>query len=185
MSESDDEPAREAPRRRGRHAAPAPSPAAAEGTWRARARAALAPLLAAVEPRLSAAGAWLLERRLHVFIISAAVAVIALLGGTVALLQLSAPQPEDEATTVLRTSRPTSSDPAAPNTLGPILPSPGPSTPGTPVRTTTPTPAPGDDAQPPVDEEDPVVGPTPEPTKEPGRDTAPGQTKKPDPPDGG
>ncbi|WP_173922862.1 hypothetical protein, partial [Agromyces sp. Marseille-P2726] len=108
---SDDDGSRH--RSRGRRAAPSPSPSSGL-------RASLAPAIAVVEPRVAAAGAWLHERRLHVFIISAAVASFLLIGGTVVLLQLSAPpQHHDDAAPAVSTSRPTSTEPAYPGTLAP------------------------------------------------------------------
>jgi hypothetical protein len=173
MSDEGRDDARRRPR--GRRAAPSPSPSSGV-------RATLAPVLAVVEPRVAAAGAWLYERRLHVFIISATVATLVLIGGSVALLQLSAPaQHHDDAAPAVNTSRPTSSEPASPSTLPPILPSPAPPSPLPPLPATGPDeesePAPADD---PPSDSDPGTEPESEsePTKRPGRDTAPGQLKK-------
>lgn len=170
-----DEPMR---RPRGRHAI-RPEPLAGEG-WRAKLAAAAAPVVASVEPRVAAAAAWLFERRLHVLIISATVATIAMIGGTVALISFSgAARPADEASNVVGTSRPTSTDPADRNTYSPILPSPGP-TPSAAPKTPTPTPSPGDDTDVPTAT---PVEPTPTPTPDTnGRPDPPGHTKKPDKP---
>ena len=169
-------------RRRGRHAAPAAAGdatgrAAVLGAWFARAAAE-------VEPRRAAAAAWLSKRRLPVFIAAATVATLALLGGTVAVLQLTrAPQQTDDAAPAVSTVRPTSSDGTYPNTFAPILPTPGTPTPLPPLH--EPADPEGPDATP--TDAVPVPEPEPQPTTEPdgnGRDTAPGQTKKPDKPGG-
>jgi hypothetical protein len=169
-------------RRRGRHAAPAAATPAA-GSLTAL-RDGLARTAAAIQPGLTAARGWLSKRRLPVFVVAATVATLALLGGTVAVLQATAPpQPADDAAPAVSTVRPSSSDRETPDTFAPILPSPAPPTPLAPLAT---TPAPEDaDAPPPGDE--PVPEPTTEPTDEgtgTGRDTAPGQTKKPEQPGG-
>jgi hypothetical protein len=171
-------------RPRGRHAQPKARAATLAG-WRARIVAAVAPLTAWAEPRISSAGAWLYERRLHVLIVSATVATIGMLGGAVALISFAgAPQPGDEASTVVDETRPSSTDPASPNTYAPILPSPGP-TPSIKPGTPTPTPTPLPDEVP----DDPTATmpaePTTEPTADPdGRPDPPGQTNKPDKPKG-
>ena len=127
---SDEQQADEPMRRpRGRHRGlPAAAAAAPAGDgWRARLTAAMAPVVASVEPRAAAAAEWLFERRLHVLIVAATVATIAMIGGAVALISFAgAPGPADEAATVVETPRPTSDDPASGNTFAPILPSPGP-----------------------------------------------------------
>ena len=179
-------------RRRGRHAAPAVGVASSVGGLRGRVAALVGPLIAAVEPRLAAAGAWVFERRVHVLVVAASVAAVAMIGGAMALISVSgAPQPGDEAATVVEAPRPTSSDPGAPSTFPPILPTPGPaSDPSSPPPPETGTGDPVADA--PAD-------PTTEPTTEPGdpedepdepgdehpRDTAPGATNRPDKPDKG
>jgi len=173
--EQSDEPMR---RTRGRHARPAATPAG-EG-WRARVASALAPVVASAEPRIAVAAEWLFERRVHVLIVSATVATIAMLGGAVALISFAgAPQQADGATSVVETTRPTSTDPGDRNTYAPILPSPGP----TPtLKPGTPTPSPTDD---PDADADPTATEAPvEPTAEPtpdtnGRPDPPGHTKKP------
>jgi hypothetical protein len=176
MTAMSDDDADAAPRRpRGRRAAPPAGPTSGL-------RATLAPALAVVEPRIAAAGAWLYERRLHVFIVAATVATLVLIGGTVVLLQLSAPPPHGEdAAPAVSTSRPTSTEPAYPGTLAPILPSPAPPSPLPPLPGTGPgadsDPDPGD-GPPPPDAGEPEAEPEPEPTPKPGRDTAPGQIKK-------
>ena len=122
---SDEQQADEPMRRpRGRHRGlPAAAPAPAADGWRARLAAAAAPVVASVEPRLAVAAEWLFERRLHVLIVAASVATIAMIGGAVALISFAgAPQPADEAANVVETPRPTSTDPASPNTYAPILP---------------------------------------------------------------
>ena len=82
-----DEPMR---RPRGRHRGlPAPAPAPAADGWRARLAAAAAPVVASVEPRLAVAAEWLFERRLHVLIVAASVATIAMIGGAVALISFA------------------------------------------------------------------------------------------------
>jgi hypothetical protein len=166
-------------RPRGRHAEPKARTAIAGG-WRAGLAAAAAPLVAWAEPRVSTVGAWLFERRLHVLIVAATVATVAMLGGAVALISFAgAPHPGDEAADVVGTSRPTSTDPASPRSYAPILPSPGPPP---SISPTNPTPSPSDEpADPAADEpEDPTTEPTP--TEEPRRDTAPGATNRPDKP---
>jgi hypothetical protein len=176
--EQPDEPMR---RPRGRHAAS--KPGTVPGTaWRARLAAAAAPVVASVEPRISAAGAWLFERRMHVLIVSATVATIAMIGGAVALISLTgAPRPAGEAATVIDSPRPTSTDPDSPSTYAPILPSPGPPS-ASPGPTPSPDDEPGDAAT------DAPVEPTAEPTAEPTpteeerRDTAPGATNRPEKP---
>lgn len=180
-------------RRRGRHAAPAAGVASSAGGLRGRLVALLGPLIAAAEPRLAAAGAWLFERRVHVLVIAASMAAVAMIGGAMALISVSgAPQPGDEAATVVDAPRPTSSDPGDPSTFPPILPTPGseptpyPSSPpppetGTgepvadapPAPTAEPTPGPGDPEDEPEGEPDDGEHP---------RDTAPGATNRPDKP---
>lgn len=164
-------------RPRGRHAVSKPRAAAGAG-WRARLAAAVAPLVASVEPRITAAGAWLFERRLHVLIIAATVATVALLGGAVTLISIAgAPRPAGDAALV-DSPRPTSTDPASPNSYAPILPSPGPP----PTISPSPTPSPGD--EPGDSATDAPTQPTtePTPTDEPRRETAPGATNRPDKP---
>ena len=181
MSEHD-APAGESGRRRGRHAAPA------DATPAARRLTVLGDRLvrsaALLEPRLAIIRAWVSKRRLPVFVVAATFATLAMLGGTIAVLQSTAPpQQADDAAPAVSTVRPTSTEREEPSTFGPILPSPGSPTPLPPLAT---TPPPADtDPLPPSDE------PSPEPTPEPteggtgtGRDTAPGQTKKPQPPGG-
>jgi hypothetical protein len=148
--------------------------------WRARLAAGAALVVASIEPRISAAGAWLFERRMHVLIVTATVATIAMIGGAVALISFTgAQQPDNEVATVLDTGRPTSTDPGAPTSYAPILPSPGPP----PSISPTDTPPPPDDE--PVD---PVTGAPVEPPSEPATaeppppDTAPGATNRPDKP---
>ena len=187
---SDEQQADEPMRRpRGRHRGlPAAAAAAPAGDgWRARLTAAMAPVVASVEPRAAAAAEWLFERRLHVLIVAATVATIAMIGGAVALISFAgAPGPADEAATVVETPRPTSDDPGSGNTFAPILPSPGPrSSPATPSPG-TPTPSPDDPAI--TDPNDPTTDPTTDPTEPPAtedpddRPVPPGQTNKPDKP---
>ena len=183
-AEQQEEPEQPVRRPHGRHA----QPKAGSGTiagWRARIVAAVAPFMAWAEPRISSTGAWLYERRLHVLIVSATVATVAMLGGAVALISFAgAPQPVDDASTVVDATRPSSTDPASPNTYAPILPSPGP-TPSIKPGTPTPTPMPSPDEVP----DDPTATtpaePTTVPTDDPnGRPDPPGQTNKPDKPKG-
>jgi hypothetical protein len=181
---SDEQQADEPMRRpRGRHrGVPAGAAAPAGDGWRARLAAAAAPVVASVEPRIAVAAEWLFERRLHVLIVAASVATIAMIGGAVALISFTgAPQPADEASTVVETPRPTSTDPASPNSYAPILPSPGPTSTIKPTTPATPTPSP-DDAVAPADE--PPVEPTTEPIPEEpaGRPDPPGHSNKPDKP---
>ncbi len=169
-------------RPRGRHAVP--TTPSGEG-WRARVASVVSPVAASVEPRIQAAAEWLFERRLHVLIISATVATIAMIGGAVAFISLTGgPRPGDEASSVVDAPRPTSTDRADPDTFGPILPSsrpPSPFGPSTPKA--TPTPSPDDEGGDPEADEPPVEPTTePTPTDPAGRDTAPGQTKRPDKP---
>ena len=154
--------------------------------WRARLAAATAPVVASVEPRAAAAAEWLFERRLHVLIVAASVATIAMIGGAVALISFAgAPGPADEAATVVETPRPTSDDPGSANTYAPILPSPGPgSSPATPAPA-TPAPVPEEDPDVPVveDPDEPTTDPIEPPqTEEPDRPVPPGQSNKPDKP---
>ena len=170
-------------RRRGRHAAPPAGAAASVVGLRAKFASLLAPVLIVVEPRIAAAAAWLFERRLHVLIVAASVATVAMLGGAVALISFagSARPPADGAASIVDTTQPTSTDPASPNTYAPILPSPGPPSSISPTRHPTP---PADD---PVDPAtDPPADPTvePPPTEEPGGATPPGATNRPDKPRG-
>ncbi|GAA1825735.1 hypothetical protein [Agromyces salentinus] len=178
------------PRRRGRHVAP---PAADVRPFRvAAARASLARTAAAtmtaLRPRLMAATAWLRAQRLRVLVIATGIAVLALLGGTIALLQpAGTPQRPDDAAPAVGPSRPTSDDPAAPSTVAPgTTPTPSPldePPPADPVedRPTDPVNEPEESPEP-ATEPEPTA--TPEPTSGTGRDTAPGQTKKPEKPAG-
>ncbi|RZS68600.1 hypothetical protein EV187_1031 [Agromyces ramosus] len=181
---SDEQQAEEPMRRpRGRHRGRPAVVAPAGDGWRARLAAAAAPVVASVEPRIAVAAEWLFERRLHVLIVAASVATIAMIGGAVALISFAgAPQPEDEAATVVETPRPTSTDPASPNTYAPILPSPGPTPSVKPTAPATPAPSPDGDPDAPATE--PPAEPTTEPvTEEPaGRPDPPGHTNKPDKP---
>lgn len=170
--EQPDEPMR---RPRGRHAVPKAGAVAANG-WRAR----LAAVAASVEPRISAAGAWLFERRLHVLVVAATVATVAMIGGAVALISFTGTQqPGDGGSTVVNTDRPTSTAPGTPSSYAPILPSPGPPP---SISPTSPTPSPEDE---PVD---PVTGAPLEPPAEPAETepappaNPPGETKRPDKP---
>jgi len=170
----------EPPRRpRGRHAAPR-GPVASDG-WRTRLVAATTPLLAALEPRLSAAGAWLLERRLHVLIVASTLATVAMIGGAMALISSVGPGRDGEAAELGDSPRPTSTDPGSPNSYAPILPSPGPIR--TPSPTATPTPDDGTTdpgtvvPDEPVDPADPVVEPPADTGN--GRPDPPGHTNKP------
>lgn len=170
-----DEPMR---RPRGRHAVSKPRAVPGAG-WRARIAAALAPVVASVEPRITAAGAWLFERRLHVLIIASTVATVALLGGAVTLISIAgAPRPEGEAATLVDSPRPTSTDPASPRSYAPILPSPGPPPSISPSPTPSPDGEPGDTAT------DAPTDPTsePTPTDDSRRETAPGATNRPEKP---
>ena len=194
---ADDERAGDGTRRqRGRHAAPTVG-ASTGDRLRSRFEAALVPVIAAARPRVAAARPrvaaareWLSARRLPVFIGAATVATIALLGGTISLLQVTGPAQSQEGgdgpAAVVDTSRPTSTEPASPASRAPILPTPVPASPLPPLppeppQTSAPEPV-DDPALPPPDEGEPVVEPEPEPSTKPGRDTAPGQTKKPDRP---
>lgn len=180
--EQPDEPMR---RPRGRHARK-PAPVAGDG-WRAKIAALAAPVVASIEPRVSAAAAWLFERRLHVLVISATAATIIMIGGAVALISFAGGglQPDDEASNVLHAPRPTSTNTGDPGTYAPILPSPGPS-PSHPPTAPTPTPSPDGGADEPVGDDpvDPTTEPAPEPDETRGNPNAPGQTKKPDKPGG-
>jgi len=103
----------------------------------------------------------------------------------VALISLTkAPQPGDEASTVVDATRPSSTDPASPNTYAPILPSPGPTPspkPGTPTPTPTPSPDEVPDDPTATTPAEPTIVPTDDPN---GRPDPPGQTNKPDKPKG-
>jgi hypothetical protein len=172
-----DEPMR---RPRGRHAVPKAGAVAGDG-WRARLAAVAAPVVASVEPRISAAAAWLFERRLHVLIFTVSVATVAMIGGAVALISFAgAQQPGDGAATVVGTDRPTSTDRGVPSSYAPILPSPGP--PPSIGPTSTPAPPPEDESVDPVTGA-PVEPPTePQATEPPRSETAPGATNRPDKP---
>lgn len=169
-----DEPMR---RPRGRHAVSKAGTVAANG-WRAR----LTAVVASVEPRISAAGAWLFERRLHVLVFTASIVTVAMIGGAVALISFAgAPRPDSEVATVVDTDRPTSTDPAAPSSYAPILPSPGPPP---SISPTSPAPPTEDEPAAPVTDA-PVEPPAePEATEPPPPDTAPGATNRPDKPKG-
>jgi outer membrane biosynthesis protein TonB len=169
-------------RRSGRHAAPPAGVGASVVGLRARAVALLAPVLAVVEPRIAAAAAWLFERRLHVLIVAASVATVAMLGGAVALISfVGLPRPPADGTSsVVDTTRPSSTDPASPNTYSPILPSPGPPPSFGPTSPTQPAEDPADPATDTPD--DPTVEPAP--TEEPAPETPPGATNRPDKPRG-
>lgn len=174
--EQPDEPLRRA---RGRHAASKPGvvPGAA---WRARFAAAAAPVVASVEPRISAAGAWLFERRMHVLIVTATVATIAMIGGAVALISVTGdPRPAGEAATVIDAPRPTSTDPTAPSTFTPILPSPRPSHSAGP---TSPAPPPAGEPAAPVTNPPAEPSADPEDTEPPPSETKPRATNRPDKP---
>ncbi|MGI9824223.1 hypothetical protein [Agromyces sp. Marseille-Q5079] len=183
----------DAVRRRGRHAAPpagdrsALSPRLVRGLVVSTFATVRSRVASAVQPRAAAAGTWLRERRLRVLVAAAAVAVVALLGGTVALLQFAVtPNPTDDAAPAVDSTRPVSDEPAGPSTLAPET--------AGPPTTETPSPDPVDDPPAAVEDPEPEAEPTaepepsPEPTTEPttgtGRDTAPGQVKKPDKPTG-
>ena len=136
---------------------------------RARLGEVLARALAVVEPRIMAAGAWLHERRLHVFIIAATAATIVLFGGTVALLQLTgSPGQQDDAAPAAQTARPTSSIPARVSSLPPILPTPVAPTPLPPLAS-EPDAEPDADAGPPTPDDGEAVVPTAAPPPEPER----------------
>lgn len=169
-------------RPRGRHARRAARPV--DG-WRARLVTAAGPVVAWLEPRLTAAGAWLFERRLHVLVVTATVATVAMLGGAVALISFAGGSgPGDEASGDGNVPRPTSTDPGSPNSYAPILPSPGPNrTPA--VTPSSPPPTAGDGstdpgADLPVDPTAPAVEPPLDSGN--GRPDPPGHTKKPDKP---
>ena len=174
-------------RRRGRHAAPVVGGGTSAHGLRARDEALLARMLAAVERSLVAGFAWLFERRLHVLIVAATVVAVAVLGGAIATRSFAgAPQALDETADVVSTTRTTSTDPAAPTSYAPILPSPEPprsvggADPGSPRE---------DVAQPGTDvPADSAAEPTaePAPIAKPGRETAPPATNRPgatNPPD--
>ncbi|WP_448002806.1 hypothetical protein [Agromyces bauzanensis] len=166
---------------RGRHARRAAAPV--DG-WRARLLAAAAPVMAWLEPRLTAAGAWLFERRLHVLIVSATVATVAMLGGAVALISFAGGSgPGDQASGDGNVPRPTSTDPGSPNSYAPILPSPGPTRTPTPTPS-SPPPTPGDGSTDPGADVPVEPVPTVEPTPDTGngRPDPPGHTNKPDKP---
>lgn len=182
MSEHDESAGRSG-RRRGRHAAPADSTPAVGGLTSALG-AGFARAATWVGPRRATAVAWVSKRRLPVFVVAATFATVAMLGGTIAVLQSTAPPHQaDDAAPAVGTVRPTSTERGEPGTFGPILPSPGAPTPLAPLATTPPP----DDADAPPPSDPPSPEPTPEPTDGgtgTGRDTAPGQTKKPRPPGG-
>jgi hypothetical protein len=170
--EQPDEPMR---RPRGRHAVPKAGAVAGDG-WRAR----LTAVVASVEPRITAAGAWLFERRLHVLIVASMVATVAMIGGAIALISFSGgQQPDDEASTIVDTDRPTSTDPGVPSTFAPILPSPGP-----PPSISPTAPAPLPEEEPADPATDTPVEPPAEPaeTEPPAPATPPGATNRPDKP---
>ena len=167
------------PRGRARHAAREPVAVARHG-WRARLAAVAGLIAASVERRISAAGAWLAERRLRVLIFTISVVTVAMIGGAVALIaSTGAPRPVGEAARVLDTHRPTPTDPGASTSHAPILPSPGP-----PPSTSPTSPAPSPEDQP----AHPVPDVPGEPTAEPGSseppppETTPGPTTEPDEP---
>lgn len=127
----------------------------------------------------------LFERRLHVLVASiVSVATVALISGAVTLTSLTgAARPDGAAATVVETQRPTPTDPGAPSSFAPILPSAGPPTSASP---TSPAPSPVDGPATPVTEapvEPPVepVGTEPPP---PPPAATPGPTSEPDAPSG-
>ncbi|MBT2497694.1 hypothetical protein J7E25_01150 [Agromyces sp. ISL-38] len=156
--------------------APTAAPVVAGGRRARRAAVAApvaAPVAASVEPRISAAAAWLFERRVHV-LIATSVVTVALIGGALALNPFaSAPRPVGEVATVADTDRPTPFDPAAPGSSAPIVASPGP----TPSISPT-SPAPRPEAPPAAPVTDAPVAPPAEPgaTEPPEPDTAPAPT---------
>jgi hypothetical protein len=172
--EQPDQPMR---RPRGRHAVPKAGAVAGDG-WRAR----LTAVVASVEPRISSVGAWLFERRLHVLIVAATVATVAMIGGAVALISFTGgQQPDDGPATVVDADRPTSTDRGVPSSYAPILPSPSPGPPA-PISPSSPAPPPeGEPADPAID---PPVEPPAEPaeTEPPAPATPPGATNRPDKP---
>lgn len=180
MSEHDESAGRSG-RRRGRHAAPADSTPAVGGLT-AGLRTGFARAAAWLEPRRATAVAWVSKRRLPVFVVAATFATVAMLGGTIAVLQSTAPPHQaDDAAPAVNTVRPTSTEREEPSTFGPILPSPGAPT------TLPPLPETADPDAADATPTDSAPSPEPEPTTAPdgnGRDTAPGQTKKPDKPGG-
>ena len=114
-------------RRRGRHAAPAAGAGTSAHGLRARDGAVRARPLAAVERGFVAGFAWLFERRRHVLIVAVTVVAVAVLGGAIAVRSFAgASQALDEAADVVGTTRPTSTDRAAPTSYAPILPTPEP-----------------------------------------------------------
>lgn len=199
-----------ASRRRGRHVAP-PAATSAEarpsalplrlvraavarvprGARPDRLRLRLASAAAGLQPRVAGAAAWVRERRLRVFIVGSGVALAALLGGTVALLQPTTPlDGPDDAAPAVSPSRPTADDPAEPSTLETDAPATdAPRSEAPPVEPDGEAPTPGSSAPEPTPEPTAAPETEPEPTAEPdptgnGRDTAPGQTKKPPKPAG-
>jgi hypothetical protein len=137
-------------------------------------------MIAAVERSLVAGFAWLFERRRHALIVAATLVAVAVLGGAIAARSFAgAPQALDEPADVVSTTRPTSTDPAAPTSYAPILPSPEPRSvggadPGS-TREDIANPAtevPADSSAEPTAE--------PAPIAEGGRETAPPATNPPD-----
>lgn len=170
-----------ASRRRGRHAAPAARGGTSAHGLRARDGALLARMLAAVEAGLVAGFAWLFERRRHVLIVAVTLVAVAVLGGAIAARSFAgASQALDETADVVSTTRPTSTDPAAPTSFSPILPSPEPprsvggADPGSPPEDIAlpPTDVPADSAVEPTAEPGPIGERAPE--------TAPAATNPPD-----
>ncbi|MBM7831959.1 hypothetical protein JOE59_002664 [Agromyces cerinus] len=126
-------------------------------------------------PYVAASVAWLSRHRLGAMIAATGLAVVVMGAAGVALMQApGGGAPGNEASTSIGDPRPTSTTPAAPSPYGPVLPTP---VPPTPVPTPTPTTAPDEIVEPPVDDE-PVEPIEPTATPE-DPDDHPGQGKGP------
>lgn len=170
-------------RPRGRHALPraaapeaAPTAAGSRRAHRARraGRSSVgAPAAASVARHTSAVAAWLFDRRVHVMIFTASVAIV-VMGGTLALSPFAdAARPGRDVATVADTDRPKPTDRAASSSAAPVVASPAPSPSTGPA---SPTPQPSEAPVAPLPEA-PVEPPAePAPAEPPQPDTAPAPT---------
>ncbi|RXZ72589.1 hypothetical protein [Agromyces albus] len=177
MLEIDEESRTGSLRPRGRHAAPSASPTTAVHPVRARAAALIGAVIEWGSPRASAIAAWVMRHPRSAFAGVVGVAVVAALGGTIALLQSTSPAPpEGSASSVVDQPRPTSTQAPTPAPFGPILPTPKP-----PSSSPTPTPTPEPGEELPVADDGTAVEPTPSPNDDVHpSDKAPGAINKPD-----
>lgn len=131
-------------------------------------------MLEPVLPYVAASVAWLTRHRLGAMISATGLVVVIMGGAGIALMQAPGGSgPGNEASTSIDDPRPTSKTPVAPSPYGPVLPTPVPPTP-----VPTPTPAPDEIVEPPVDDDEPVEPIEPTATPET-PDDHPGQGRGP------